>query len=140
MILSLQNINNPVAVLANTSAVLAPKGKLIIVLNHPCFRIPRQTSWGIDSAKKLQYRRIDRYFSPLRIPIDVHPGKPSHKVVWDYHYSLSDYFQFLHQSGFTIELLEEWMSDKQSVGPTAKMENFARKEFPLFLTIVAIKQ
>lgn len=139
-LLSLQNINNAQAALRNTSQALKQGGYLIIVLNHPCFRTPRQTGWGIDTAKKLQYRRVDRYYSPLRIPIDVHPGQPSHRLVWDYHYSLSDYSRFLHQSGFCIELIEEWISDKQSVGPAAKMENFARKEFPLFLTIVASKK
>lgn len=111
-------MSNPEAVLKNASAQLIDHGTLIIVLNHPCFRIPRQTSWGID----------------------VHPGTPSHRLVWDYHYSLSDNSRFLHQSGFSIELLEEWISDKQSVGPAARMENFARAEFPLFLTIVAKKK
>lgn len=137
IVLALQNMNNAEAAIKNISAQLIGHGTLAIVLNHPCFRIPRQTSWGIDPAKKLQYRRIDRYLSPLRIPIDVHPGMPSHKLVWDYHYSLSDYSRFLRQSGFTVELLEEWISDKQSVGPAARMENFAREEFPLFLTILA---
>lgn len=140
MMLCLQNINNPVSTLTNTSTALKPSGKLVIILNHPYFRIPRQTSWGIDQVKKLQYRRVDRYLSPLRIPIDIHPGQPTHRLVWDYHYSLSDYSKFLHQSGLSIELIEEWISDKQSVGPASKMENFARQEFPLFLAIVARKR
>jgi hypothetical protein len=35
--------------------------------------------------------------------------------------------------------MEEWCSDKKSEGAAARMEDRARKEFPLFLTILASK-
>jgi hypothetical protein len=35
--------------------------------------------------------------------------------------------------------LEEWTSDKVSIGKAAKGENRARAEFPLFLVIKAVK-
>jgi len=36
-----------------------------------------------------------------------------------------------------IEKIEEWASDKDSVGKAAKMENRARAEIPLFMAIQA---
>lgn len=140
IILALQNIEHPQLVLRNASNHLKSQGKLLIVLNHPCFRIPRQSSWGIDEAKKLQYRRVDRYLSPLKIPIQTHPGRQKDsQETWSFHHSLSDYSLWLKEEGFSIELIEEWVSDKQSTGGHAKMENRSRAEFPLFLTILASK-
>lgn len=140
MILCLQNIRDPLAAFKNASKYLKEDGVLAIVLNHPCFRIPRQSSWQIDSSKKIQYRRIDRYFSPLEIPIDAHPGKKDDaSKTWTFHYPVSDYFKWLSQAGFVVTALEEWCSDKASTGAAAKMENRARDEFPLFMTLIAKK-
>jgi hypothetical protein len=110
------------------------------VLNHPCFRIPRQSSWGVDLEKKIQYRRIDRYFSSMKIPIQSHPSKGAQSShTSSFHHSLSRYVQWLKQTGFVIETMDEWCSDKKSTGKHAKMEDTSRAEFPLFLAIVAKK-
>ena len=139
IILALQNLEHPETALKNASDYLIPGGKLLIVLNHPCFRIPRQSSWGIDPQNKLEYRRVNRYLSPLKIPVTTNPGIPNSPVTWSFHYSLSSYFQFLKNSGFVITDLEEWASDKASVGRAARMENRARSEFPLFIALLAQK-
>lgn len=138
IILALQNIGDVEVVLQNVSKVLQPKGKLVIALNHPCFRIPRLSSWGIDEARKLQYRRIDRYMTSQEIPINTNPGKGQKSpITWSFHRPLSYYFDSLQKAGFVVEKLEEWCSDKVSVGEAARMENRGRSEFPLFLAIKA---
>jgi SAM-dependent methyltransferase len=139
LILSLQNMKDPFSVLKNAAAHLSPNGILVIILNHPCFRIPRQSSWGIDETNKVQYRRINRYLSPLEIPITMHPGKQNSTVTWSYHHPLGDYTAMLKTNGFVIDTLEEWSSDKRSTGSAAKMENRTRKEIPLFLALRAFK-
>ncbi len=138
IILALQNISDPLGVIRNARNHLSPQGTLLIVLNHPSFRIPRQTSWGIDEQNKSQYRKVNLYLTPLKIPIAAHPGKGTQsQVTWSYHFPLSHYSRLLSENGFVIEKLEEWASDKQSTGSAAKMENRARNEFPLFLAILA---
>ena len=140
LILALQNIAEPTQVFKNVHAHLAPGGTFLIVLNHPCFRIPRQSSWQVDEPKKLQYRRVDAYLSTLKIPIYTHPsqGKTATSTL-SFHYPLSAITSFLKAGGFVIETLEEWTSDKKSTGKNARMENRCRAEFPLFLTICAKK-
>jgi len=136
IILALQNIEEGGAVVKNAAVHLEKDGKCIIVLNHPCFRIPRQSAWGVDETKKLQYRRIDRYLSPLKIPIQTHPGTQNSEKTWTFHHCLSDYTRWLQASGFVIEVIEEWVSNKKSLGGQARMENRSREEFPLFLAIL----
>lgn len=139
LILSLQNISAPNLVFQNASKRLIKNGQLLIVLNHPYFRIPRLTGWGIDEKNKTQYRRISKYLTPIKIPINMHPGERNSEMTWSFHFPLEKYSGFLKDSGFVIEKIEEWTSDKESVGKAAKMENRARKEIPLFMAILARK-
>lgn len=140
IILALQNIEAPNLVFKNLNKHLQPGGKLFIVLNHPCFRIPRQSSWQVDEAQKIQFRRINRYKSAMKIPIQAHPSKGEQSTeTWSFHYPLESYVNWLFQEGFVVEQLEEWCSNKMSTGGAAKMENRSREEIPMFLTIVAKK-
>lgn len=140
-ILSLQNMASPERALKNAAACLKDGGTMILVLNHPCFRIPRQSSWGVDERQKVQYRRVDRYMSPMEIPIQAKPsqGKSSSET-WSYHFPLSSLTQWLNGAGLAIETIEEWCSDKESTGGAAKMENRARMEIPLFMIVKAKKR
>lgn len=138
-ILAIQNMKDGEGAIVNIGASLKDGGDLIIVMNHPSFRIPRQSSWGKDEAQKLEYRRVNRYLSPLEIPINAHPGLADSPMTWTYHQPLSYYTKALKNAGLLISDIEEWTSDKKSVGSTAKSENRARSEFPLFLAIRAVK-
>ncbi len=141
IILALQNIELANNVIKNAANYLKKGGRLVIVLNHPCFRIPRQSSWQTDIKNKQQQRVLNRYLSPLKIPIDMNPSEKNQeqnkKITWSFHNSLQDYSQMLYENGFLIEKIEEWSSDKESMGKMARMENRARSEFPLFMAISA---
>jgi len=140
MVLALQNVRDPLKVFQNASQHIKKDGVFVIVLNHPAFRIPRQSSWGIDNEKKIQYRRVDRYMSSMDIPINMNPSDRNSQITMSYHHPLSDYSKMLRDAGFAIDLIEEWTSDKESEGRVAKMENRSRNEIPLFMAIRAIKK
>lgn len=140
IILALQNIESPLLVFKNAASHLEKGGDFVIVLNHPCYRIPRQSSWQIDEPKKLQYRRIDRYMNPMEIPIQAHPSKgEASPATTSFHHPISQYMHWLREAGFVLVDMEEWCSDKVSTGSASKMENRSREEFPLFLTLLARK-
>ncbi len=140
LILALQNIAEPAALLKNINRHLQSGAIFLLVLNHPCFRIPRQSSWGVDDKTNIQYRRVDRYLSPMHIPIQTHPAKGTDSPqTWSFHHPLADYSRWLKEAGFVIELIEEWSSDKVSEGREAKRENLSRREIPLFMAIIAHK-
>ncbi len=136
-VLSLQNMDNREGAIREAASHLKPKGKLLLILNHPCFRIPRQSDWGYDEATKIQYRKMNGYMSAMKIPIATHPGKGKHSPeTYSYHDPLSTYTKWLQENGLAIVAMEEWCSDKESQGGRARAENRARKEFPLFLALV----
>lgn len=140
LILAIQDLAEPEGAIAQACHFLEKGGRFLIVMNHPCFRIPRQSEWGVDEAKKLQYRRINGYIRSQSIPIQTSPGKREKSPAVSYfHHPLKDYSQWLKKHGFGIELIDEWISEKKSEGAKKRMEDRARAEFPLFLCILARK-
>jgi SAM-dependent methyltransferase len=140
-ILSLQNMENLGGAIQTAATHLKKKGKLLIVLNHPCFRIPRQSGWGEDTAAKLQYRRVNSYLSPMQIPIQTNPGKGEQSAItFSYHHPISEYVKTLAKNHFVLVEMEEWCSDRKSEGGKARMEDRARKEIPLFMALLAEKK
>lgn len=138
--MALQNMEPLDRIVAEIGRVLKPQGRLLLVMSHPCFRIPRQSGWGIDEPRKLQYRRIDSYLTPLKIPIKMHPGAAPNLLTWTFHRPLSEYFAALAAHGLAVTQLEEWASHRQSKpGSSSRMENRARAEIPMFLSLLAEK-
>jgi ubiquinone/menaquinone biosynthesis C-methylase UbiE len=139
VILALQNMKDPHTVIANISRALTDSGELYFVLNHPCFRIPRQSGWEIDEQTKQQRRWITRYLTPMTIPVLMHPGQSHSESTVSFHHSLSDYMEILRANGFVITDIKELTSDKESVGKASKMENRSRNDIPLFMILKAQK-
>lgn len=141
IMLAVQNIEDIFATFAEAARILAPQGRLILVIMHPAFRNPQKTSWGWDEEHKTQYRRVDAYLSTSRAELIVHPGRAKSEVTVSYHRSLQDFSKALTKANFTITKLEEWVSHKKSgKGPRQKAEDIARKEFPLFMMIESTKR
>lgn len=107
--LSIQDMEPLDAILAGASSALSPKGRLVIFMLHPCFRVPRQSGWGIDPKRKLTYRRVDRYLSELRVPMKAYQDivKGARGTTLSFHRPLSSYVNLLADSGMTIDRLEE---------------------------------
>lgn len=141
IILALQNIKELQETLSEASRVLVKGGTFVIVLNHPCFRIPKGSMWGYDEQEKVQYRRIDRYGVPFKAEIDMMPSKMSRAIqTASFHRPLQEYVKAFSKAGFSLTGLEEWISHKTSQkGPRAEAEDRARKEFPMFMTLVLRK-
>ncbi len=139
IVLALQNMEHITQVLAESARVLKPRGRLCIVLNHPAFRIPKESSWEWTTDQTTQYRRIDKYLSESKQKIIMHPGK-SEAYTITFHRPLQIYFKFLSKAGFGVTHLEEWISNR--IGPKGKtfaaLEQ-ARKEIPIFLYLEARK-
>ncbi len=137
-LLALQNIEKLESVFLNVSRRLNPGGKFVAVVTHPCFRIPRQTHWGWDEDKRMQYRRIDHYGTEMEIPIIAPPFSNPDRFTVTYHRPLESYVHALAKANLWVDGLEEWSSNKVSEpGKRSRAENRARKEIPLFMAFRA---
>lgn len=136
-VLAFENIKNIDGVMNEINRVLKKGGTFFLVLLHPAFRIPQYSDWGFDAKKELQYRRVDKYLSEVKIDIELNPHKGSKKVVsMTFHRSLQWYMKSFKKNGFAITAIEEWISHKKSQpGARQKAEDAARKEFPMFMGV-----
>ena len=138
-LLAIENIDSVGPVFAECARVLRPGGRLVLVIMHPCFRIPRQSGWGWDEGRQLQFRRVDSYLSEMKVPIQVHPGSDPGQITWTFHRPLAAYVKALASAGLLVQTLEEWPSTRVSQpGLRAQAENRARDVIPMFLALKAV--
>jgi len=139
-VLAIQNIQKISDTFDACAKVLKEKGRLVLVINHPAFRIPKSSSWGFDEKVGVQYRRVDSYMSESKSKIEMHPGKGGGENTVSFHRPLQVYSKTLANSGFAIKKIEEWVSHRESgKGKRKSAEDNARLEFPLFMMIEAVK-
>lgn len=139
-LLSIQDIDPLAPAVLNAAAALRPGGRIVLLMTHPCFRVPRQSGWGWDDQRRLRYRRVDRYLTPLRVPMKEY-GKGSHGTTRSHHRPLQEYVAALTAAGLLIDCMREIPTHQQeSPGPLAKAERMANREIPLFLGLRAVKR
>jgi RluA family pseudouridine synthase len=162
-VMAIMNIEPISSVFDNVAACLKPSGRFVLVMLHPAFRAPGQTSWGWDAASAVlgtdtkpkhgkpaarpcprQYRRVDGYLSPASREITMNPGAVSSGkdavVTLTHHRPIQTYITALARAEFAVDALEEWASVRTSQpGPRAAEENRARREIPMFLAMRAVK-
>lgn len=139
-VLAIQNIHPIAPVFDGVGRALKPGGRFVIVMMHPCFRGPKETSWGWDEQGKVQFRRVDRYLLPRKAPIVAHPGRKNSPYTWTFHKPIEAYARALRGAGLLIDAIDEWPSHKKSdSGPRARAENLAREEIPMFMAVRAVR-
>lgn len=127
-------------VFASMAQALRPGGRAVIIMMHPCFRIPRQSSWGWDDQKSTQYRRLDRYATPMSVPIATHPGAGSEQHTVFFHRPLAEYVNALGQVGLAVVACDELKTHRVTEpGSRSRGENRSREEFPVFLALKVVK-
>ncbi len=69
----------------------------------------------------------------------MHPGDKASETTVSFHHPLQHYFKAFDKANLAVTRLEEWVSEKNSVGARADAENRARKEIPMFMALVLKK-
>lgn len=131
-LLSIQDMDPLYNVIRSAADVLKDGGTISILMTHPCFRIPRQSGWGYEEARKIQYRRLDRYLTPLQIPMKQH----GQGATQSFHRPISEYVNTLSECGLLVDHLDEITSPME--GKT-RAEKRAASEFPLFMALRAVR-
>ena len=135
-LLSIQDMDPLEDVLRQTAWALKPGGRVVLLMTHPAFRIPRQSGWGFDEDRKLQYRRIDRYLTPLPVPMKQHQSG----VTISFHRPISEYVNTLAAVGLLTERMEEIPVGEDALKKNrTRAEKLADAEIPLFLALRARK-
>lgn len=142
-VMALQDLDPMEPVLAGIGRLLPAGGRCVIALTHPCFRVPRRSSWGWDEAARIQYRRIDAYLSVCRVRIRTHPGaapgtREAAQATLSVHRPLSSYIAAIAAAGMAVVGCDELANPRRGTrGPRFAAEDRAAREIPLFLVLTA---
>jgi SAM-dependent methyltransferase len=138
-LLSIQDMEPLDALLRSTNWALRPGGRVVMLMTHPCFRVPRQSGWGWDEARRLRYRRVDRYLTALAVPMKAY-GRARQSATRSFHRPLGAYINGLAACGLLVDCVREIPTYQVAqAGPHARAENLANQEIPLFLGLRARK-
>lgn len=142
IVLAIQNITPLTPVWQACHALLKPNASLILVMMHPCFRVPKQSDWVWEEKAGTQARITRQYLTSSTIPIQTRPGLAAHgkdaSSTTHFHRPLQAYINTLGNVGLLIDHIEEWASHKKSEpGPRQKGLDQSRKEIPMFLALRA---
>jgi SAM-dependent methyltransferase len=138
-LLSLQDMDPLPDVLKSAAWALRTGGRLVILMNHPCFSVPRQSGWGWDAARKLQFRRVDRYLTPLAVPMAPHIKGRKGTATRSFHRPLEAYVATLRDCGLFIDIIKE-IAGLHSSSKASRQLDRPNAEIPLFLGLRAIKR
>src|SRR5262245_21316042 len=101
-LLSIQDMDPLDGVLRSMSEVLAPSSRVVLLMTHPAFRQPRHSGWGYDPDRKLAYRRIDSYLTPMAVPMKALGSGPPTR---SFHRPVSAYVNGLAAVGFATDAM-----------------------------------
>jgi hypothetical protein len=134
-------VRNQAGLFVNVAKSLKSRGRAVLIMMHPCFRVPRHSHWGWDADQKIQYRRMDLYASGAEIAITTHPGKNSGEQTAFHHRPLQAIINDLGSAGLAVAGCEELCSHRRSQGngPYSKAEHKAAGEFPLFMALSVVR-
>ena len=141
--MALMDIRDARAAISEAARVLAPGGRFVFSISHPCFDIDERSVWSVEGgygsdglfhsaiSRKVRGYREER---PIKVPWDMGHGV----VVWTeaYHRTLATYAELLHSAGLAISRLEE-------PAPLAEMlvespQGPYIREIPLHLVVEAV--
>ena len=139
-LLSIQDIDPLDGALRSAAWSLRAGGRVAIVMTHPCFRVPRQSGWGWDASRRLQYRRVDRYLTRLDVPMKQYDGA-RRGATRSYHRPLAEYINGLSSHGLLVDRIDEIPAPGiVASSDRSRAERAADREIPLFLGIRAVKR
>ncbi|MGH2429930.1 MAG: class I SAM-dependent methyltransferase [Candidatus Limnocylindria bacterium] len=138
-LLSIQDMDPLEAVVRSVDWALRPAARVVMLMTHPAFRQPRHSGWGFDEGRKLQYRRIDSYLTPMAVPMkSLGGGLPTRS----FHRPIGDYVNALAGAGFATDAVLELpdLPPDRRPGKAARADERAHAEIPIFLALRAVRR
>jgi hypothetical protein len=137
-LLSVQDIDLLEPVLGSVAWALRPTSRIVMLMTHPAFRVRRHSGWGFDPSRKLTYRRVDAYLTPMHVPMRSVGGEHPTR---SFHRPLSSYVNALARVGFAVDAMLEIPDLPPEARPSvARRSSPANADIPLFLGLRAVRR
>jgi ubiquinone/menaquinone biosynthesis C-methylase UbiE len=139
-LLSLQDMDPLEPILGSVGRVLKARARVVLLLTHPAFRVPRHSGWAADASRGIVSRRVDAYLRPMAVPL---AGRPGAGPTTTFHRPLSAYVAALARQGFAIDVLDELPDEPRLRGRRGPGHGSTthpiNEDIPLFLALRAVR-
>lgn len=107
----LMDAEDAAGIIREAARVLAPGGRFVASLLHPCFEPPLGTDWQVeeDETGPRHVKRIWRYLDVYGVADTIARGQPA--PIMRYHRPLAWYAARLREAGLLIDTLDEPLPD-----------------------------
>jgi SAM-dependent methyltransferase len=138
LMLSIQDIDPLADVVRGLDWAIRATGRVVLLMTHPAFRQPRHSGWGYDEGRKLRFRRIDSYLTPMAVPMKSLGGGPPTR---SFHRPISAYVNALAGAGFVTDAMLELpdLPPERRPGKAARADERSQAEIPIFLAMRAVR-
>lgn len=136
--MALMDFRNLRGTVREIGRLLAPNGRLVFSINHPCFDIDERSAWVVERTpyKETVARKVERYREErsTRCIWKISPSELAHTV--SYHRTLATYSRCLREAGLAIVRIEEPAPTAEFVRESPQGPYIA--ETPLHLVVEAV--
>lgn len=138
LMLSIQDMDPLADVVRGLDWAIRAGGRVVLLMTHPAFRQPRHSGWGFDEGRKLRFRRVDSYLTPMAVPMKSLGGGPPTR---SFHRPISTYVNALAGAGFVTDAMLELpdLAPERRPGKAARADERSQAEIPIFLAMRAIR-
>jgi len=125
--------------------VMAPGGRLVFSLCHPCFDQDERSAWSVEAGydafgvfRQTVYRRVSAYRDErrVRVPWTMSDGSVVRTV--SFHRTLTTYSRYLRDAGLAIAELDEPSPEPEMLRSSS--QGAYLKEIPLHLIVAAVRR
>lgn len=140
--MALQDIRDAAGAVKEVARVLAPGGRFVFSVSHPCFDLDDRSAWVVERARErdgtfhdVVWRKVQKYREErtVRVPWRISEEETGYTLA--YHRTLATYARILREAGLTIVRLEE-PSPLRGMIPGSPQGRFIA-EIPLHLVVEA---
>jgi ubiquinone/menaquinone biosynthesis C-methylase UbiE len=135
--MAFMDIRDAASAIREVGRLLAPGGRLVFSINHPCFEVDEKSAWLIERPpyREIVSRKVERYRSerPVRVAWKISPTETAYTL--SYHRTLATYSRYLHEAGLAILRMAEPAPKPELLRKSTQGRLIA--EIPLHLVVEA---
>lgn len=107
--MALMDIRDAAGAVREVSRVLAPTGRLVFSISHPCFELDDRSMWVVERQQYEErvWRKVSNYRDERAVEVPWKVSDSETAFTLSYHRTLATYVRYLRAAGLAVVRMEE---------------------------------
>jgi SAM-dependent methyltransferase len=136
--MSLMDIANGRGTIREVGRLLAPTGRFVFSIAHPCFDVDLRSMWVVEHgvSHDTVFRKVTGYRKEHELEVPWRVSATKVRYTRSYHRPLPTYFRYLRDAGLAVTLMEEPLPGPEALRSSPQADLML--EIPLHLIVEAV--